>query len=53
MRDHVQRVVWLVPGPAARWDTCDAVLELYARACDAVLECADLAALVRAVRRVV
>jgi uncharacterized protein with von Willebrand factor type A (vWA) domain len=50
-RDRVQRIVWLVPEPRARWDTGDSVLRLYAPACDLVLECADLGALVRAVRR--
>jgi uncharacterized protein with von Willebrand factor type A (vWA) domain len=49
---RVQRVVWLVPEPRARWDTGDSVLRLYAPACSAVLECLTLEALVRAVRRV-
>jgi hypothetical protein len=53
LRERVQRIVWLVPEPRARWDTGDSVLRLYAPACDAVLECLDLGALVRAVRRVV
>lgn len=53
LRAQVQRLVWLVPEPAARWDTGDSVLRLYAPACDAVLECTNLDALVRAVRRVV
>ena len=52
IRDRVRRLVWLVPEPRARWDTGDSVLRLYAPACDAVLECTDLAALVRAVRGV-
>jgi hypothetical protein len=52
IRDRVQRVVWLVPEPHVRWDTGDSVLRLYAPACEAVLECTDLAALVRAVRHV-
>jgi uncharacterized protein with von Willebrand factor type A (vWA) domain len=52
LRDRVQRIVWLVPEPAARWDTGDSVLRLYAPACEAVLECADLGTLVRAVRRI-
>jgi hypothetical protein len=49
--DRVQRLVWLVPEPRARWNTGDSVLALYAPVCDAVLECEDLGALVRAVRR--
>jgi uncharacterized protein len=52
VRDRVQRLVWLVPEPRARWDTGDSVLGLYAPACDAVLECLDLGSLARAVRRV-
>ena len=52
LRDRVARIVWLVPEPRARWDTGDSVLGLYAPACAAVLECTDLAALVRAVRQV-
>jgi hypothetical protein len=51
--ERVQRIVWLVPEPRARWDTGDSVLALYAPHCAAVLECTDLGALVRAVRRVV
>jgi len=51
VRDRVQRLVWLVPEPRARWDTGDSVLALYAPACDAVLECAALGPLVAAVRR--
>src|SRR5438309_280654 len=52
IRDRVARIVWLVPEPRARWDTGDSVLGLYRPACAAVLECTDLAALVRAVRQV-
>src|SRR5437016_162802 len=52
IRDRVARLVWLVPEPRARWNTGDSVLHLYAPACDAVLECTDVAALVRAVRQV-
>ena len=52
LRDRVARIVWLVPEPRARWDTGDSVLGLYGPACAAVLECTDLAALVRAVRQV-
>jgi uncharacterized protein with von Willebrand factor type A (vWA) domain len=51
--ERVQRIVWLVPEPRARWDTGDSVLAAYAPHCEAVLECSDLGALVRAVRRVV
>src|SRR5213593_2806540 len=47
---RVQRIVWLVPEPRARWDTGDSVLRLYAPACEAVVECIDLGAMVRAVR---
>ena len=52
VRERVARVVWLVPEPRTRWDTGDSVLSLYAPACDAVIECTDLRALVRAVGRV-
>jgi len=47
----VQRLFWLVPEEAARWNTGDSALALYAPACDAVLECTDLGTLVRAIRR--
>src|SRR5436309_309550 len=49
--DRVQRIVWLVPEPRARWDTGDSVLGMYAPACQAVVECVDLGALVQAVRQ--
>jgi len=48
--DRVQRIVWLVPEPRARWDTGDRVLGMYAPACEAVVECVDLGAMVQAVR---
>lgn len=48
--ERVQRVVWLVPEPEQRWNTGDSVLRHYASACDAVIECRDLATLVAAVR---
>ncbi len=48
--DRVQRIVWLVPEPRARWDTGDSVLGMYAPACEAVVECVDLGAMVRVVR---
>ena len=51
LRDRVQRLVWLVPEARARWDTGDSVLGLYAPSCDAVVECVNLAELVRALRR--
>ena len=47
LRERVQRLVWLVPEPRARWDTGDSVLGLYAPSCDAVVECVNLAELVR------
>src|SRR2546428_108261 len=49
--DRVQRIVWLVPEPRARWDTGDSVLRLYAPACEAVVECVGLGAVVRAVQQ--
>ncbi|MCW5893515.1 MAG: VWA domain-containing protein [bacterium] len=49
---RVQRLVWLVPEPRARWNTGDSVLGRYAEHCDAVLECTELAGLAAAVRRV-
>jgi uncharacterized protein with von Willebrand factor type A (vWA) domain len=52
VRARVGRLVWLVPEPAALWGTGDSVLPLYAPHCDAVLECVDLDALVRALGRV-
>jgi uncharacterized protein with von Willebrand factor type A (vWA) domain len=50
-RARVQRVVWLVPEPRARWNTGDSVLDRYAAASDAVLECDSLGALLSALRR--
>jgi hypothetical protein len=49
-REQVQRLVWLVPEPRARWNTGDSVLARYAPACDAVLECETLGALLSALR---
>src|SRR5437016_8174506 len=49
--DRVQRIVWLVPEPRARWDTGDSVLRLHAPAGEAVVECVDLGAMVRAVQQ--
>jgi len=51
IRARTGRIVWLVPEPRPRWNTGDSVLGLYAPACDAVVECLDLAALASAVRR--
>jgi len=48
--DRVQRIIWLVPEPRARWNTGDSVLRLYEPACETVVECVDLGALVHAVR---
>ncbi len=53
VREQVQRVLWLVPEPRARWDTGDSVLRLYAASCDAVIECLTLGTLVAAVRRAI
>jgi uncharacterized protein with von Willebrand factor type A (vWA) domain len=50
LREHVQRVVWLVPEPRARWNTGDSVLDRYTPSCDVVLECETLGALLSAVR---
>jgi uncharacterized protein with von Willebrand factor type A (vWA) domain len=50
VRERVQRVLWLVPEPRARWDTGDSVLRLYAPSCDAVVECLTVGGLVAAVR---
>src|SRR5262249_27162337 len=50
--DRVQRIVWLVPQPRARWNTGDSVIGRYAPSCAAVVECLDLGGLVRAVRAV-
>ena len=50
LRDHVQRIVWLVPEPRRRWNTGDSVLDRYAPACDAVLECETVGALLSALR---
>jgi len=50
IRERVQRIVWLAPEPRRRWNTGDSVLRLYEPACDAVIECCDLATLVAAVR---
>jgi uncharacterized protein with von Willebrand factor type A (vWA) domain len=50
IRDRVQRLVWLVPEPRARWNTGDSVLDRYAPACDAVLDAESLVALLSALR---
>jgi hypothetical protein len=50
-RDRVQRLVWLVPERRARWNTGDSVLAAYAPACDVVLECESLGALLTALAR--
>ena len=50
LREQVQRVVWLVPEPQVRWNTGDSVLDRYAPACDLVVECQTLGALLSAVR---
>lgn len=52
VRERVGRLVWLVPEPRSRWGTGDSALDRYAPACDAVIECTDVEALVAAVRRV-
>jgi len=50
VRERVQRLVWLVPEPHARWNTGDSVLDRYAPACDGVLETESLGALLSALR---
>jgi uncharacterized protein with von Willebrand factor type A (vWA) domain len=50
VRERVQRLVWLVPEPRARWNTGDSVLDRYAPACDAVVETESLGALLSALR---
>ena len=50
IRDRVQRLVWLVPEPRARWNTGDSVLDRYVPACDVVLEAESLGALLSALR---
>ncbi len=50
IRGRVQRLVWLVPEPRARWNTGDSALARYAPSCDAVLECDTLGALTSALR---
>jgi uncharacterized protein with von Willebrand factor type A (vWA) domain len=50
VRERVQRLVWLVPEPRARWNTGDSVLDRYVPLCDAVLETETLGTLLSAVR---
>jgi len=50
IRERVQRLVWIVPEPRARWNTGDSVLDRYAPACDTVLEAETLGALLSALR---
>jgi uncharacterized protein with von Willebrand factor type A (vWA) domain len=50
IRDRVQRLVWLVPEPRARWNTGDSALDRYVPSCDAVFECGTLGALTSALR---
>jgi uncharacterized protein with von Willebrand factor type A (vWA) domain len=51
LRHEAQRLVWIVPEPRGRWGTGDSALPAYSRWCDALLECVDADALVRAVRQ--
>jgi len=51
LAERAQRVLWLAPEPHGRWNTGDSALSAYTPACDAVVECVDLEALVRAARR--
>jgi hypothetical protein len=50
VHERVQRLVWLVPEPSARWNTGDSVLDRYSPWCDAVLECHTLGALLTGLR---
>ncbi|HKA28395.1 MAG TPA: VWA domain-containing protein [Candidatus Binatia bacterium] len=51
VRERVDRILWVVPEPRARWNTGDSVLRQYAPSCDVVLEGLTLDGLVAAVRR--
>jgi len=53
LRGRVQRLVWVVPEPRARWNTGDSALAAYAPWCDAMYECVDVDGLVRAVRQAI
>jgi uncharacterized protein with von Willebrand factor type A (vWA) domain len=48
-----RRVIWLVPEPAARWDTGDSALSEYLPWCDVVCEASDLDGLARGVAEIV
>lgn len=50
---EVERVIWLNPEPAARWDREDSIISVYSPYCREVLECRNLEQLERAVRRLV
>jgi hypothetical protein len=51
-RARVRRVVWLNPEPAARWNTGDSVIDLYARHVDVLVPCGSIAELAEAVAAV-
>ena len=51
-RARVRRVLWLNPDPRERWNTGDSVIAVYARHADAVVPCASLADLERALAAV-
>jgi uncharacterized protein with von Willebrand factor type A (vWA) domain len=49
IRQRAKRVLWLNPEPRSLWDTGDSIMATYARHCDLVAECRNLAQLTRVV----
>jgi uncharacterized protein with von Willebrand factor type A (vWA) domain len=45
IRGRAKRVLWLNPEPRGLWDTGDSIIATYARQCDLVAECRNLAQL--------
>src|SRR5262249_13328067 len=51
LRARVRAVWWLLPEARARWETGDSAISAYRPHCDALLECANGAALLAALDR--
>ncbi|MHA1359073.1 MAG: VWA domain-containing protein [Candidatus Helarchaeota archaeon] len=44
-RKVVRKLIWLNPEPRERWNTADSIIDIYAKYCDVVAECGNLAQL--------
>lgn len=50
--DKAKKLLWLNPEPAEEWDSGDSIMSVYARVCDQVFECRNLAQLEHVVQEV-